>query len=156
MLKLNIPGDRIMELAFLVLDYNGTIAGDGRLFSGVKDKMIELAESISLHVLTADTFGSVEKELAGIPCRTVIIPKDHQAKAKADYIRQLGAKRCVCVGNGRNDVLMLKEAVLGVAVIQTEGCAVEALLAADVVTQSIGDALDLLRHPLRLAATLRL
>jgi len=156
MLKLNIPGDRIMELAFLVLDYNGTIAGDGRLFAGVKDKMIELAESISLHVLTADTFGSVEKELAGIPCRTVIIPKGHQAKAKADYIRQLGAERCVCVGNGRNDVLMLQEAALGVAVIQMEGCAVEALLAADVVTQSIGDALDLLRHPLRLAATLRL
>ena len=95
MLKLNIPGDRIMELAFLALDYNGTIAGDGRLFAGVKDKMIELSKSTSLHVLTADTFGSVEKELAGIPCRIAVIPKDRQDKAKMDYIGQLGAKQCV-------------------------------------------------------------
>jgi len=39
----------------------------------------------------------------------------------------------------------------GIAVIQAE-----ALLAADVVTQNIYDALNLLHHPLWLAATLRL
>jgi soluble P-type ATPase len=44
---------------------------------------------------------------------------------------------------------------LGIAVIQTEGAAVEALLAADIVLPSILPALDLLTHPLRLIATLR-
>ena len=39
--------------------------------------------------------------------------------------------------------------------IQEEGGAVETLLAADMATCSILDALDLLLHPLRLTATLR-
>ena len=59
------------------------------------------------------------------------------------------------MGNGRNDRLMLDEAALGVVVVQREGAAVETLLAADVVCQSIVDALDLLLNPLRLKATLR-
>ena len=49
----------------------------------------------------------------------------------------------------------LKQAALGIAVVQTEE-AMEALLAADVVTPGIVDALDLLLHPDRLKATLRL
>jgi soluble P-type ATPase len=50
---------------------------------------------------------------------------------------------------------MLKEAVLGIAVILTEGAAVETVVAADVVCTSINAALELLKNPLRLAATLR-
>jgi soluble P-type ATPase len=51
---------------------------------------------------------------------------------------------------------MLKQAALGIAVMQTEGMAREALLAADVVTPGIFEALDLLLFPDRLKATLRL
>jgi len=155
MMTIDIPGAETMELKYLVLDYNGTIACDGELLPGVEEAVLDLSRSLSVYVLTADTFGSVQNSLAGVPCQTIVIPKDRQAEAKADYIRQLGARHCVCVGNGRNDALMLKEAALGIAVIQTEGAAAEALLAADVVTQNIHDAFNLLRHPLRLAATLR-
>jgi len=59
------------------------------------------------------------------------------------------------MGNGRNDRLMLQEAALGIAVIQTDGAAKEAVLAADVVVTGILDALALLLYPLRLTATLR-
>jgi soluble P-type ATPase len=96
----------------------------------------------------------VQKELRGIPCEIVVIGKEDEARAKADYVRQLDAQKTVGVGNGRNDALMLKEVGLGIAVIQAEGGAVEALLTADIVPQNIQDALDLLRHPLRLTATL--
>lgn len=51
------------------------------------------------------------------------------------------------MGNGRNDRLMLKNAALGVAVIQAEGGAIDAVLAADIVVGNILDALDLLLHP---------
>ena len=44
---------------------------------------------------------------------------------------------------------------LGVVVVQAEGSAVDAVLAADIVVTDILNALDLLRHPLRLTATLR-
>jgi len=155
MLEVNIPGYRTLALSFLVLDYNGTIACDGRLMTGVKERLEELSKSLSIHILTADTFGSVQKEMTGIPCDVVVIGKENQTQAKADYVRQLGLQKTVSVGNGRNDALMLKEAVLGIAVIQEEGASVETLVAADIATRSILDALDLLLHPLRLTATLR-
>ena len=155
MLEIDIPGHHTLVLSFLVLDYNGTIACDGHLLPGVRDRLEALSNSVSIHILTADTFGSVQREMTGIPCEVAVIAKDNQTQAKADYVRGLGAQKTVSVGNGRNDALMLKEAVLGIAVIQEEGGAVETLLRADIVTHSILDALDLLLHPLRLAATLR-
>jgi soluble P-type ATPase len=39
MLEMNIPGYRTLVLSFLVLDYNGTIACDGRLIPGVRDRL---------------------------------------------------------------------------------------------------------------------
>ena len=54
-----------------------------------------------------------------------------------------------------NDRLMLQTAGLGIAVMQAEGAAVETVLAADVVVPDIIAGLDLLLHPLRLVATLR-
>lgn len=155
MLEVSIPGNRTLALSFLVLDYNGTIACDGHLIPGVRDRLEALSKSFAIHILTADTFGSVEKEMTGIPCEVVVIGKANQTQAKAEYVHQLDAQKTVSVGNGRNDAGMLKEAALGIAVIQEEGAAVEALLAADIVTHSILDALDLLLHPVRLTATLR-
>ena len=155
MLEMTIPGYKTLLLSYLVLDYNGTVACDGRLIPGVRERLEVLAKRVSIHILTADTFGSVQKETVGIPCEVVVIGKENQTQAKADYVRQLGLQKTVSVGNGRNDALMLKETVLGIAVIQEEGGAVETLLAADIVTRSILDALDLLLHPLRLTATLR-
>jgi soluble P-type ATPase len=155
MLETIIPGHKTLLLSYLVLDYNGTIACDGRLLPGVRQRLEELSKSVSIHILTADTFGSVQKEMTGIPCEVVVIGKENQTRAKADYVRQLGAQKTVSVGNGRNDALMLKEAGLGIGVIQEEGGAVETLFSADIATHSILDALDLLLHPLRLTATLR-
>lgn len=155
MISIDIPGGQKLTLEHLVLDYNGTIACDGVLIPGVAERLMDLSQHLLIHVLTADTFGTVQNALGNLPCKTVVIAKENQAQAKADYIRRLGAGSCVCVGNGRNDALMLKDAALGIAVIQTEGAATEALVAADGVTHNILDALDLLRRPLRLAATLR-
>jgi len=155
MLKVNIPGYKTLSLSFLVLDYNGTMACDGRLIPGIKERLTELSQPLSLHILTADTFGSAKKEVGNIPCEIVVLAEKNQAQAKADYVRKLDPKQAVCIGNGRNDVLMLKEAALGISVIQAEGCAVEALLAADIAVLNIHDALDLLLRPLRLTATLR-
>ena len=155
MLSVKIPGCDPLNLSHLVLDYNGTIAVDGHFIDGVEERLRLLAESLTIHILTADTFGSVREVLAGIPCRLEVIRGGNQAEAKRDYVAQLGLEHCVCIGNGRNDRLMLKEATLGIVVVQAEGAAVEAVCAADIVANSIMEALDLLSHPLRLAATLR-
>ena len=84
-----------------------------------------------------------------------ILPAEGQDVGKLNYVEQLGTGTAVCIGNGRNDGLMLKAAALGLAVLQEEGAAVQTVMAADVVTPNILAALDLLIQPLRLIATLR-
>jgi soluble P-type ATPase len=155
MLEIPIPGYRTLRLAHLVLDYNGTLACDGRLLDGVKERLAVLSATLAIHVLTADTFGQARAELAGVPCDVSILPGDEQAPGKLAYLQGLGPEATVCIGNGRNDRLMLKEAALGIAVMLDEGAAVETVRMADVVCTTIHSALDLLRHPLRLVATLR-
>ena len=114
-----------------------------------------LAERIQVHILTADTFGKAHVNLEGMACRLSVLSADAQDISKRNYVRALGANHVVCVGNGRNDRLMLKEAVLGIAVILEEGAAADTLAAADVVCTDIISALELLQNPLRLIATLR-
>ncbi len=50
---------------------------------------------------------------------------------------------------------MLKTARLGIAVTEGEGCAVDALIAADIHVRSTAEGLDLLLNPKRFKATLR-
>jgi soluble P-type ATPase len=155
MLTIEVPGWKTLRLEHLFLDYNGTLALDGQLLPGVRERLGELARLITIHVLTADTFGSVQKALKVIPCDLLIIPALHQAQAKAAHLEGFQSAQCVAMGNGRNDALMLERAGLGIALLQEEGAAPQTLAAADVVSRDIREALDLLLNPLRLSATLR-
>lgn len=155
MLEINIPGHRKLILKHIVLDYNGTIAHDGCIIAGVKENLAALADKLKIHILTADTFGKAGSSLEGVKCELSILAPGAQDIGKLEYVKELGAEYAVCIGNGRNDRLMLKEAALGIAVILGEGAAVETLLAADIACTDIVSALELLTHPLRLIATLR-
>ena len=155
MIDIEVPGNKKLQLEHLVLDYNGTIAFDGALIDGVKESLAELSQMLTVHVITADTFGSVKKALEDIDCNLALIPLDHQDVAKLEYVKNLGCEKTVSMGNGINDRLMLKSSALGVAVIQGEGAAFETLASADVVCTDIQSALSLLNNPLRLIATLR-
>lgn len=155
MLEVPIPGFNTLNLMHLVLDYNGTLAYDGQLLSGVKAYLGVLSRRLQIHILTADTFGNAKAELKGVDCKLSILPVENQDIGKLNYVNQLGAGRTVCIGNGRNDRLMLKKAVLGIAVVQGEGAAGEAIMGADIIAPNIITALELLNNPLRLTATLR-
>jgi len=155
MIEVNVPGYKTLKLNYMVLDYNGTLSCDGEVIPGVKERLSALSEQLSVHVITADTFGKVESRLKDVPCEITVLPLENQDTAKLEYIKQLGSDRTVCIGNGRNDRLMLKAAALGIAVVLEEGAAVVTVMDADVVFTSINAALDLLSNPLRLTATLR-
>ena len=155
MLEIAIPGREQLQLEHLVLDFNGTLAVDGELLPGVPDALAELAQRLRIHVITGDTFGSARSALADLPCELTVLPTHDQASAKLSFVEQLSPARCVCIGNGANDVAMLEAAALSIVVVQGEGAAMDALLAAKVVAPSIASALSLLIEPLRLIATLR-
>ena len=116
----------------------------------------QLSLKLKIYIVTADTYGFVEEQTQDLPCELIIIPPGNQDKAKFRLIEQLSSKETVCIGNGKNDRLMLKEASLGIGIIGREGLALDSLMTADVICSSITDALDILLHPKRLIATLRL
>lgn len=155
MMSIDIRGFGNLRLAHLVLDYNGTLALDGVLLPGVKARLKRLGRSLGIHVITADTFGKARSQLRRVDCRLEILRRGGEDRAKAAYVRALGAARVACVGNGRNDRSMLGLAAVGIAVLQAEGAAAETLAAADLVLPSVADALDLFLHPRRLVASLR-
>ena len=85
----------------------------------------------------------------------MILRAGGEDRAKAAYVRRLGAKRVACIGNGRNDRLMLRAAALAIATVQAEGASAGSVAASAVVVNDIRHALDLLLRPRRLIATLR-
>jgi soluble P-type ATPase len=155
MIEIVIPGFKQLRLKHMVLDYNGTLAIDGQMIPGVKDRLRNLSEKLQVHIVTADTFGKTRDAVADIICALKILPPERQAEAKRDYVRQLNIEETVCIGNGRNDRLMIQEAALGICVILAEGAHAGSITAADVVCTDILEALDLLQNQLRLTATLR-
>lgn len=155
MIKIEIPGWKKLELKYLVCDYNGTLACDGKLMPHLAELLNSISKHLDITVITADTFGFAKNELADLPVTIKILKKKNQTEQKAKFVQKLGAENCVCIGNGRNDRLMLKEAALAICTVQAEGVAVESLKAADIVCSSALDAMQLLLHPRRLIATLR-
>ena len=149
-----------MRLMHLVLDVNGTLAMDGLLLPGIAERLVDLQPLLQIHLLTADTHGrqgEIDRQLG----LTAIIlpppsPTSSQRALKANFVIDLGAANVVAIGNGNNDAGMIEAAGLGIAILGPEGLATGALVAADLVCANADDALDLLRHPNRLRATLRL
>lgn len=156
MLHVSVPGWRNLHLGHLVLDVNGTLARDGLLLPGVVDRLAALRSTLDVRLLTADTHGRLD-EIArdlGVP-GTRLRAGEPEAAQKGEYVRQLGPATVVAIGNGANDVAMLREAALSIVVLGPEGLAIDAVWVAHLLVASIGDALDLLLNPKRLVATLR-
>lgn len=154
MLSFSIPGQGLLEVNHLVLDFNGTIALDGTVIEGVKERLDKLSQSLEIHVITADTNGSVHQECTHLPVKVYVIGKDKQDEEKERFIQTLKGS-AIAIGNGVNDEKMFKAAALSLALLGQEGVSMKSLLSSDILFQHIHDALDLLLKPNRLIATLR-
>ncbi len=155
MLKIAIPGGETIDLKYLVLDYNGTIACDGILLPQIADRLNCLANLFEIYIVTADTFGHCQEQCKGINAKVHILKSESGTQEKQQLIAQLGPEQTVSIGNGTNDKDMLAMAKLGIAVLGDEGLSLEALQQAKIVVRDVKDALDLLLIPKRLIATMR-
>jgi len=155
MIELNIPGRGLIQLKHLVCDVNGTLAVDGQLLDGVKQRLSSLGDRLSVHLLTADTHGKQDIIDQQLGFKAIHILPGNEAEQKENYVQKLGAGTIVAIGQGANDAGMLRIAALGMCVLSPEGTSLETLLAADLVAANIYEALDILEKPLRIVATLR-
>jgi P-type E1-E2 ATPase len=153
--EISVPGRGQYHIEHLILDLNGTIALDGELIRGVKKRISALSKKLQIIVVTADTNKNAELLLRDLPVALCRIEEAGEDEQKVLLMRERGKDRTVCIGNGSNDVSMLKESALGICIMGREGASSEAMIASDLVIPHINDALDLFLKPHRLRATLR-
>ncbi len=114
MKRVEIPGREPLELAHLLLDVNGTLTSRGTLLEGVPERIEALKRELEVHLLSADTFGSLAAVGAVLGVGAAVVVDGAEKEA---VVRRLGPERCAAVGKGANDALMLETAALGIAVI---------------------------------------
>jgi P-type E1-E2 ATPase len=156
MIQIVIPGNKSIEIQYLVCDVNGTLAVDGVLMKGIKDSISSLRNQVEIHLLTADTFGKGTEIANSLGVKLTILNQGNEREQKAAYVHNLGESKVAAIGQGANDELMIKEAALGICVLSPEGTAISTLLAAKLVCPDGNSALQLLLHPTRLTASLRI
>ncbi|HEY53723.1 MAG TPA: HAD family hydrolase [Caldilineae bacterium] len=155
MIKIDIPNGPELNLTYLVLDLNGTLAVDGALLPGVAARIASLSERLEIFLLTANTHGGGAETARKLGIQFTQLAPGPGGAQKERFVQELGSEAVIAVGNGANDAPMLKTAALGIVVNGAEGAAPSAILSADIYAPNILDALDLLLHPDRLRATLR-
>lgn len=151
-IKLDIPQRGNIELQHAVFDINGTLAIDGVVVPGVAERIKRLSDQVQIHLVTAGTHGNLQEigQTLGFPLNVI-----NRGDEKMRYVQNLGPSHVIAFGNGANDVAMLRLAILGIAIMTSEGVAPRALQAADILISNPLDAIDLLLQPTRLIATLR-
>ena len=152
--RIDIPGRGVLALDYAALDFNGTIAVDGVIAPAVAERLERLTQLMEVHVLTADTFGTVRDQCAPFDVKVDVFPSGNAAESKRAIVAALPGGVC-CFGNGYNDRLMFDEAALSICIVEREGASAALFTCADVIVTRSEDAFDLLLDPQRLIATLR-
>lgn len=159
MIRIDIPGFGLREIERVVSDYSGTHSFAGVLRPAVRERLVRLAAKVEVHILSADTFGTAQRELGGLPLTLHLLQGEAHDEQKRAYALAQDPQHVAAFGNGNNDRLLLRTVRdaggLAIAVDNGEGCAVESILAANLFIHGAENALDLLLDENRCKATLR-
>ncbi|MCH4887160.1 ATPase P [Acidaminobacter sp. JC074] len=151
-MNIEITGLGTYEIDSIFIDYNGTIANNGQLMTGIKKNLRDLSENYQVYVITGDTFGTVRQAFEDTNIHVILA---NTAKEKADIISKHQPDHCLAIGNGAIDHLMFNKAGLSIGVIEREGASLKALLEADLVVTSIYHAFEIIESPKKIIATLK-
>jgi soluble P-type ATPase len=154
MISIERPGQSNLEIEFILIDFEGTLASDRRVHPKAKDKINLLSKRTKIYILAKEKKEVVEERLRKVKAEITYLTEGEASQRKLDLLRNLGAMRCVAIGNGVDDAPMIQEAGFGICTLGREGASSETLKNADVVFVDIVDALDFLLKPLRQKDTL--
>ncbi len=154
MISIERPSQTNLEIEFILIDFEGTLASDRRVHPKAKDKINLLSRRAKIYILTKEEQEHAEEVLKKVKAEIIYSMEGKSSQQKLGLLRQLGASRTVAIGNGVDDVPMIEEAGFGICILGREGTFSEVMKKADVVFTNILDALDFLLKPLRQKATL--
>lgn len=154
MISIQRPGQEAIEIDYILIDFEGTLASDGRVHPKAKDKINLLSKRTKIYILAKGEREKVQETLRRVKADLFFIKEEEASLQKLELLLNLGPSRSVVIGNGMDDVRMIKEAGLSMAIIGKEGTSGELIRTADLIFTNMIDALDFLLKPLRQKATL--
>ena len=154
MISIQRPGMESLDVHFVLIDLEGTLAMDGRIHPKAKDKVNLLSKRASIYILTKSDREKVEKTLTKMKVEVLYVTEGNSSQQKLNVLQRLGPHQTAVIGNGLDDVQIMEQAGLGMCVIGKEGSSTETMAKADLVVTNVLDALDFLLKPLRQGATL--
>jgi soluble P-type ATPase len=108
-----------IELDTIILDLNGTIAVNGVLVDGLKDRLNQLKNlGFKIYLFTGDQRGNA-RDLARDTGIEVQIATS--AEEKESLTQKLDVDKTVAIGNARIDIGTFKHTKLRIATLQAEG-----------------------------------
>ncbi len=154
MISIQRPGQPPMDIEFLLIDYEGSLAMDGRIHPKAKDKINLLSKRLKIYIFAKGEREKVEERLRRVKGEIIFLNEGKTSGEKLEVLKKVGLERTVVIGNGVDDPALFEEARLSICVIGKEGAAGEAIKKADLVVTDILNGLDFLLKPLRQRATL--
>lgn len=155
---IDIPGFGRRVIHTIISDYTGTLSQRGRLAPETKARLRRLLKLVDLEIVTTDSYGTARQQMRGIAEPNLLRRKCHDIE-KRDFTRRFALAHVAAFGNGNKDRLLLRAVKegggLAIAVDNGEGCAVDALMHANIFVVGAVNALDLLLNPTACKATLR-
>ncbi len=154
MILIQRPGQESIEIDYILIDFEGTLALDGRVHPKAKDKINLLSKRTKIYIFAKGEKEKIEETLRRVKAELFFLKEEDSSSKKLDLLLNLGAPRAVVIGNGLDDVPLMEEAGLSMVIIGKEGTSGKLIQTADLVFTNIVDALDFLLKPLRQKATL--
>ncbi|MBD3215139.1 MAG: hypothetical protein GF311_21210 [Candidatus Lokiarchaeota archaeon] len=157
MKKLYIPNFGEILIRNILFDVNGTVQFFGNISEDLNERFQKLKEIYNIFLVSADTRGNLEEIANRLQVKFIkITPKDiSESQAKNYQLDKLGKNETIAIGNGNNDSLMLKNSIIGILIIGSEGATIESLLNSDLVFTNPIDVLDFLMDDDAIIGTLR-
>ncbi len=154
MISIQRSGMENLDIHYVLIDFEGTLAMDSRVHPKAKEKVNLLSKRATIYILTKSNREKVEKSLRKMKVDIVYVTEGDASQQKLNVLQRLGPHLTAVIGNGLDDLQMMDQAGLGMCVIGKEGSSAEAVAKADLVVTNVLDALDFLLKPLRQRATL--
>ncbi|MFW9770806.1 MAG: HAD family hydrolase [Candidatus Heimdallarchaeota archaeon] len=157
MRTLDIPNYGKITIKNIVFDVNGTIQFKGRISKKFIKYIKDLKRFYEIYLISADTRGNLRHlaEKLHVNYIRIFSVETSEAEAKNNELLKLGKDITVAIGNGNNDYLMLKNAIIGIAILGEEGSTKNAILNSDVILTNVIDAINFLLDEKTMIATLR-
>src|SRR4030042_5426876 len=110
MINIQRSGQKPLEIEFILIDFEGTLARDRRVHPKAKDKINLLAKRAKIYIFSKGEKEEIMDLLRKAKAEIVFLKEGETSQAKLDLLRQLGPLKAAAIGNGYEEATMIEEA----------------------------------------------